>query len=191
MAQRFESGSSDPTAADPLVLAGAEFDKCTFLACDFTEASLRRAKFYDCVFERCELPMADLTEVTLRAVEFRTCRLTGVDFTGIAKDPLGVLATFIGCDLRYALFRRLDLTQFSFEDTTLVRAGFERCKLSGVHFGGCDLAGCSFDDCDLSGADLRSARNYHVSPFRNRVKGMRVALPEALSMLGALDLDLN
>ncbi|MFA5594777.1 MAG: pentapeptide repeat-containing protein [Trueperaceae bacterium] len=69
----------------------------------------------------------------------------------------------------------------------LNRAAFERCNLSGVAFDGSDLQGCRFEECDLTSADLRSARNYLISPLSNKIAGMRVSLPEALGLLAAVD----
>ncbi|MFA5552427.1 MAG: pentapeptide repeat-containing protein [Trueperaceae bacterium] len=190
--ERFESLTATELQTDAadtaeLSLAGSEFENCTFVSCNLTEAVLRGARFQDCRFERCELPMVDLTQVALRNVTFDSCRLTGVDFTPLARDPLGVEASFSSCDLRFALFRRLDLTGFDFEGCLLNRAAFEKCDLSGVPFDSSDLQGCLIEECDLTNADLRGARNYLISPLSNKIAGMRVALPEALGLLAALD----
>jgi len=56
-----------------------------------------------------------------------------------------------------------------------------------VAFDGSDLQGCRFEECDLTSADLRSARNYLISPLSNKIAGMRVSLPEALGLLAAVD----
>lgn len=190
--ERFEGltvaeGRTNAENGVELELAGSEFENCTFVSCDLTEAVLRGARFQDCRFERCELPMVDLTQVALRTVTFDNCRMTGVDFSPLARDPLGVEASFSSCDLRFALFRRLDLKGFEFEGCLLGRAAFEKCDLAGVAFDGSDLQGCRFEECDLTSADLRSARNYLISPLSNKMTGMRVALPEALGLLAALD----
>lgn len=190
--ERFEGLTATEVRTDAVnttefSLAGSEFENCTFVSCDLTEAVLRGARFQDCRFERSELPMVDLTQVALRNVTFDSCRLTGVDLTPLARDPLGVEASFSNCDLRFALCRRLDLTGFDFEGCLLSRAAFERCNLSGVAFDGSDLQGCRFEECDLTSADLRSARNYLISPLSNKIAGMRVSLPEALGLLAAVD----
>lgn len=170
-----------------LALDGAEFESCTFAACDLTEASLKDAKLYDCRFERSELALVSLQGAALRGVAFESCRLTGVDFSRLGRDPLGIEASFADCDLSFCLFRKLDLTGFRFEGTLLRNAEFVQCKLEGVSLESSDLERCVFDACNLEGADLRGARNYVISPFTNRLKGMRVSLPEALGLLGALE----
>lgn len=173
--------------AGELPLEGAEFESCTFAACDLTEASLKDAKLYDCRFERTELALVNFQGAALRGVAFESCRLTGVDFGRLGRDPLGIEATFALCDLSFCLFRKLDLTGFGFDESLLRNAEFVQCKLEGVSFAGSDLERCIFDACNLEGADLRGARNYVMSPFTNRLKGMRVSLPEALGLLGALE----
>lgn len=181
--QRFEGLT---TQSDGAWLAGAEFEECTFVGCDLTEASLRGARFYDCQFQRSELALASLADVTLRDVAFKNCRLTGVDFTQLTRDPLGIRVTFTECDLGMALFRRLDLTGFTFDGCRLDGAEFERCKLTSVDFSGSDLEKCRFEGCDLREADLRGARNYIISPSSNQIAGMRVSLPEAIGLLAAI-----
>lgn len=189
--ERFEGLTAEDLLAGGAALAGNEFDGCTFVSCDLTEASLRGAQLYDCHFERSELPLVDLTEASLRGVTFDRCRLTGVDIGVLARDPLGVEASFRGCDLSFALFRKLDLTRFSFEECIFNRAEFKSCHMPAVAFDGCDLTSCLFDECDLTRADLRTARNYFISPTRNRIKGLRASVPEALSFLAAIDVVLE
>lgn len=180
--ERFEGA-----AAAELALARAELEACNSVACDLTEASPQGARLTACRFERCELALADLADASLRDVTFERCRLTGVDFGRLERDPLGLEARFEGCDLSFALFRGLDLRAFAFEGCLLPEAEFTRCDLRGVSFAGSDLARCGFADCDLRDADLRAARGYLVSPFTNRVRGMRVTLPEAVGLLAVLE----
>lgn len=170
-----------------MVFAGKEFEVCSFVACDLTEESFRNSRFYDCRFEQCEMALVDLVGASLRSVVLENCRLSGVNFSQLHRDPLGVEATFVGCDLSFTLFRGLDLTRFGFEDCRLASAEFAGCKLAEVSFTGSDLGGCNFDDCDLTDADLRRARNYVVSPFSNRIRGMRVTMPEAIGLLASLE----
>jgi uncharacterized protein YjbI with pentapeptide repeats len=101
------------------------------------------------------------------------------------------MAGFDGCDLSYCSFRKMDLTACSFTNCTTADAEFVQCELEGVSFDGTDLTRCTFHANNLVRADLRGARNYVISPFGNRVKGMRVTLPEALSLLLEVGVDLN
>ncbi len=190
--QRFEGlGASDEPAAQPPPFAGAVLVGCSFTDCALTEASFRDAHLSDCDFVRCDLSLLDLTDAVFQDVRFDGCRLTGNHFDTLKLGAMGVMASFDGCDLSYCSFRGMDLTACSFTAGVTKDAEFVRCDLTGVSFDDTDLERCVFQANDLSGADLRSARNYRISPHGNTVKGMRVALPEALSLLAELGLDLD
>lgn len=172
-------------------IEGAILVGCAFIDCALAEVSFRGTHLSECRFERCDLSLVDLTDAVLQGVVFDSCRLTGNHFDTLKTGALGIMATFVGCDLSYCSFRSLDLTACSFTDCVAVDAEFVRCELAGVSFEGSDLARCTFHANGLEGADLRGARNYAISPFGNRVKGMRVTMPEAVSLLLELGVDLS
>ena len=190
--QRFEGlgAAPGPDARLPQ-LADAVLVGCTFVDCELNEASFRGSHLSDCDFVRCDLSMLDLTDTVLQDVRFDGCRLTGNHFDTLKLGAMGVMAAFDGCDLSYCSFRSMDLSACSFTNCVTADAEFVRCDLSGVSFDDTDLSRCVFQANDLSGADLRSARNYLISPHSNQVKGMRVALPEALSLLAELGVDFD
>lgn len=182
---------SRPGSAGRPRLAGAILVGCTFIDCTLSELSFRDTHLSECRFERCDLSLADFTDTVFQGVEFDSCRLTGNHFDTLKTGALGVMATFDGCDLSYCSFRKMDLTACRFTNCTTADAEFVHCELAGVSFEGSDLSRCTFHANNLMGADLRGARNYVISPFGNRVKGMRVTMPEALSLLGELGVDLS
>lgn len=190
--QRFVGlGSAPATGGDLPPLAGAVLVGCSFVDCNLSEASFRGSHLSDCDFVRCDLSMLDLTDTVLQDVRFDACRLTGNHFDSLKLGAMGVMASFSGCDLSFCSFRHMDLTACAFKDCVTADAEFVRCDLTGVAFDDTDLDRCVFQANDLSRADLRSARNYRVSPHGNTVTGMRVALPEALSLLSELGVDLD
>lgn len=174
-----------------LVTAGTTFLGCHFEDCDFSDADFTAAHLADCTFERCEMAMATVADTVLQDVTFDSTRLTGVNFTVIAQGAIGVHAKFESCDLSFCSFHAVDLTACSFSDCLFREADFRRCELAKVDFSNCDLSRCVFLQSNLIEADLRTARNYRISPFSNRIKGMKVSLPEALSLLAELDVDLQ
>ncbi len=173
-----------------LVTAGTTFLGCRFEDCDLTEADFTGAHLAECTFERCEMPLVILNDTLLQNVVFDGTRLTGVNFSVVVQGAMGVHASFKSCDLSFCSFDRLDLTDCSFDGCIFREADFRRCELEKVSFADCDLSRCVFLQNNLAGADLRTARNYQVSPFSNRIRGMKVSLPEALSLLGELEVDL-
>src|SRR5690606_15789656 len=190
--ETYEGGDgSRPGLAGKPVLVGSILVGCRFVDCALDEMSFRGSHLSECRFERCDLSLADFTDTVFQGVEFEECRLTGNHFDTLKTGALGVMASFGGSDLSYCSFRKMDLTACSFTDCTTADAEFVQCELEGVSFAGTDLTRCTFHANNLMSADLRTARNYTISPFGNRVKGMKVSMPEALSLLLQLDVDLS
>lgn len=170
---------------------GATFLECTFTDSDLMETDFRGTHLAECRFEGCELALADFTDAVFRDVVFDNCRLTGVNFSLLQQGALGVHAEFLGCDLSFASFRGMDLTGCGFSDSVFHEAEFQRCNLSGIVFAGCDFLRCSFSGNNFKGTDLREARNYVISPEGNQVRGLKASLPEAVSLLAALGIELD
>lgn len=61
-------------------------------------------------------------------------------------------------------------------------------QLKGADFSGTDLKKSTFQDCDLSKADFRGAKNYFISTESNKIKKAKFSMPEAVSLLGNLDI---
>ena len=178
------------TGAD-LELDGALLLGCSFKNCELNELSLRSAQLAECRFEGCELTMLGLADAVFQSVEFETCRLTGNDFSVLNLGTLGVMMKFVDCDLSFCSFRKMDLTACTFEACLLHEAEFTRCQLAGVSFARSDLGRCVFNTNVLLGADFRGARNYLLSPLDNKVRGLKVELPEAQGLLAALGVELH
>lgn len=185
-AERFEGLA--PAEVD---FAGRILVECSFVDCDLSEASFRGSQLADCRFEGCELSLVDLTDSVLQSVELDTCRLTGVNFAAVRRLPIVPEARLTDCDLSFTSFRELDLTSWSFEGCRFNEAEFVRCELKAVSFANADLTRCIFQRNDLAEADLRGARGYVISPLDNNLRAMRVSLPEALGLLGAIGVEVE
>lgn len=135
--------------------------------------------------------MVNFTDAVLQDVTFEGSRLTGVNFSVVQLGALGIQVTFQDADLSFCSFRNMDLTACRFKGSVAREADFQRCDLEKVVFEACDLDRCVFNGNNLKFADLRSARNYSISAFDNRIRGMRVALPEAINLLAALEVDVQ
>ena len=119
-------------------------------------------------------------------VVFHTCRLQAVDFGALARDPVGVSVRFEACDLSVASFRDLDLRQAAFDGGRAQEAAFVAVDLHGIQMRGLDLSGAEIRGCDLRDADLRGSSGVVLSPCDNRVRGLRIDLPDAVGLLAAL-----
>ena len=65
---------------------------------------------------------------------------------------------------------------------------FREADLTNADFSGSDLGQSLFLNTNLSEADLSTARNYHIAPEHNVLKGARFSLPEAMSLLFNMDI---
>lgn len=170
---------------------GETYEGETFTGVAALEANLAGCTFVDCTFDGCDLTMAVMADATVRGATFRTCRLLGVDIGAWRDDGLGIEAAFLDCDLDHLVVSGVDLRACRFEGGHAHSSEWVRADLRKVRFDAIDLSGARFSRCDLREADLRSALGYRIDPEANRVKGLRVALPDALGFLTALGLDVD
>ena len=68
---------------------------------------------------------------------------------------------------------------------------FRESDLSKADFTGTDLSDSLFLGTDLTEANFRRARNYHIDPGKNNITGAKFSLPEAMSLLYSMDIDLE
>ena len=78
-----------------------------------------------------------------------------------------------------------------FSGTKFKDCDFYEAILNGADFSACDLKGTLFENCDLSEADFRKATNYLISPDQNKIRKARFCMPEVLSFLAPLDIEIE
>ncbi|NQV05917.1 pentapeptide repeat-containing protein [bacterium] len=174
-------------------LQGSVFMECRFEACSFGETEFMDCRFVECTFVDTDLASASFAGSSFRAVTFERCRMTGVDWATAAwpGHPLPGDIGFEECTLDMSSVLGAPLAGTSFDRCSARETDFSGADLSGSSFAGTDLTGAVFRGTDLRGADLRTARGYSIDVTHNRVAGMRVALPEAMSLLDGLGIDVD
>ena len=169
----------------------------TFADCDLSQADLSHNVFRDCRFTHCDLSLATFHETSFDRVTFEDCRLTGINWTAMAwRKPTGRKRSsfpikFRRCSLNYSVFVGLSMYKARFEDCVLKETAFEDADLEESSFTNSDLEGATFQQTNLQKADFSTARNYTINVCANRTRGAKFSLPEALSLLYALDIDLT
>ena len=88
-------------------------------------------------------------------------------------------------------FSSLKMTELSFNDSEIKDCDFYETNLSGTDFSSCDLNGTLFEKCDLTECDFRQARNYAISPTQNKLKKAKFSMPEVLSFLTPLEIEIE
>jgi uncharacterized protein YjbI with pentapeptide repeats len=197
---------SDPTPADysseefkkrelrGALIAHKRFEDCTFIKCGFAESTFVSCAFHDCVFTGCDLSLARLPGCSFKNVQFKDCQLIGIDWSGTAWADGRVIfkpADFTGCVLNHATFMGLAMKNVSLRKCVAREVSFEEADLTGADCRGTDFGGSRFNHTNLTEADLRGALNYAISPSDNTLKKTRFSLPEAMSLLHALDIVLT
>ena len=172
---------------------GLRFVDCQFQGCSFERCRLSHCSFSECRFSGCKIlePVCDQSEV--RFLELDHCELTNVNWSLLLPmngfgEPIDKIEN---CQLKYNFFTEMDLRRFSFEGSSLTECMFTGCNLSESRFSGCSLAGTEFFQCSLTCADLRGAQGYRIDVPSCQLKGARLAMPEAVSLLYSLGVRLE
>jgi len=174
-------------------LVGSQFYDCQFEACAFGESVFQNCRFVDCIFKECDLSLVRMPGSAFSATRFLDSRVIGVDWTQAdwSGVSLGQPIEFKRCALSHSTFIGLSLPGIQIKDCLAADVDFRETDLSRADFSDSDLEQSLFANTNLSKADLRTARNYHIAPGQNVLKGARFALPEAMSLLYNLDIDLS
>ena len=190
------------------VLANRVFENRRFIDETFVEYEVSDCLFQDCVWESCTLTKCVLTgcrfvgctivspqfeHSRVRQLEFDGCNLVGVRWheavtPGRAARPLRQVR---GSLLKYNLFLDLPLVRFRFDGNAFPHTTFDGCDLRESGFVGCDLRQTQFFRSDLRRADFRSAEGYEIDLFTNKLAQARFSFPEAIRLLGSLDIRLD
>jgi uncharacterized protein YjbI with pentapeptide repeats len=174
-----------------LTLGGPEprncrFEECRFVDCRITGNAFRVGSFLHCSFEGCDLSNWLVEGLRFVEVRFKASKLVGFQWATVKPDPL-TMVRFEDCALDYSDFSRFRLKDGFLKGCSVREANFERTDLSGADCRDSDFSGSTFSDTNLQKADLRGARGYGIDARRNRLKGARFSLPDALGLLEALE----
>lgn len=174
-------------------LTGIRFRDCRFSRCNFSEATLASCRFSDCDFVECNLSLARLTSSGFAAVTFTDCKMVGIDWTR-AHWPAVRMAkalAFTRCVLNDSSFFGLDLAELALIECRAVDVDFTDANCRDADFSHTDLKDSVFARTRLAGANLSGAQNYRIDIFNNDIKRARFSLPEAVSLLDSLDIELE
>lgn len=161
-------------------VTGKEFERCIFRRCKLQESRWSQARLEDCVFESCDLSRMVARSVGLFGVRFKDTRLSGVEWADLGLLPA---VAFEDCDLRYASFVKVRLRDTRFVNCMVREANFVDADLTKAIFTDSDLTGSTLRGCVLKDADFTQATGVFIDPQQNRVKGVRIALEAAVTLV--------
>lgn len=171
----------------------SEFINCDFHRCTFIESSFRDCQFVTCHFMNCDLSLIKIDSSSFSGAKFEKSKVMGIDWTRghwsevRIRQPL----VFLECILDYSIFLGLDLVEVKFIACQAMNVDFREVNLSKADFSNTDLSSSLFVGTRLGEADFRTAYNYKIDVSQNDIKRARFSLPEAMSLLYSLDIDLS
>ncbi|NDV28023.1 pentapeptide repeat-containing protein [Desulfovibrio sp. JC010] len=165
----------------------------SFYRCSFESSSLQYAEFIDCDFQECSfigcnMALTVFANSKLIDIEFRDSKLLGINWGNLG--PV-IRANYSNCVMDRCAFSSQNLVKVKFSFCSLKDAAFSDCKLARVKFDDCDFAGCQFHQSDLTSADFSTSRNYFMNAETNNLRKAKFSLPEAVSLLANLEIELT
>jgi fluoroquinolone resistance protein len=128
-------------------------------------------------------------DCTFDNVGFEECKLTGINFSKINNFIFS--ASFVHCILDYAIFEKNDLNHSLFNRCSIREACFIEANLKSAKFQECDLCRTIFDQANIEKADFSTSKNYFIDLDKNKVKGARFSLPEAVNLLLKYEIEIK
>lgn len=173
-------------------IASSIFNDCIFENCSFIEAIFLDCRWVNCKFIDCDMSLLNVPGSMFSGIHFEDSKLIGINWThgNWETNLLQVPLSFNRCVLNHSTFIGLNLKEIQIKDCIASDVDFREANLTKAFFGGTELSQSLFSKTDLTKADLSRARNYSISPEENTIKGAKFSLPEAMSLLYSLDIEL-
>lgn len=173
----FEDCAFTDSLAQGVCLRGARFTACRFVRGRFGHADLREAAFETCSFADdaghtgVRFAFSRLDQAEFRRCDLSFARLERSDLYGIQMED---------CNLRGAVFQKLDFSRTIGRADPMHAAVFRRCNLEladleGLDAPGCELTGSSLREAVLADANLERADLRGCDLFQAILTGAKLA----------------
>jgi len=168
-------------------ITGRNFDNCRFYKSSLKGCVLQQCTFDKCTFEECDLSLMKFLSTSFSDVKIINCKAIGI----IWADTISALSVnFDHSRISFSSFYGKQLKKSRFINCAANDVDFTGCNLSQASFTGSDLQNAKFENTDLTRADFVGAKNYRIQPGMNKIKNAKFSLPEALSFLDSLDIQI-
>jgi uncharacterized protein YjbI with pentapeptide repeats len=98
---------------------------------------------------------------------------------------------FQKCSINHSTFIGLQLKGISIVDCVASNVDFRETDLSQSNLSGTEFSESLFISTNLTEADFRDAINYAINPAKNMLTRAKFSLPEAMSLLFSMDIELT
>src|SRR5688572_18624855 len=170
-------------------LPKGEYENCVFNQCDFSNSDVSEIKFIDCEFKACDLSLTKINKSAFRDVTFIECKMLGLRFD--TCHDFGLAFSFDSCVLNHSCFAATKIKKTTFKNSQLKEVDFTETDLTSVVFDRCDLTRATFANTVLEKADLRTSFNYSIDPEINRLKKTKFSLAGILGLLEKYDIEVD
>ncbi|MCP3773304.1 pentapeptide repeat-containing protein [Paenibacillus sp. MZ04-78.2] len=173
-------------------VTSVRFYDCTFTKCDFSETVFKDCKFSGCTFENCNLSLIQVLDSDFSQVSFTHSKLIGINWSEMTpprKIGSGLLR-FEECTLSHSTFIGLTLPKCVITRCTAKNVDFREADLTEANMSSTDFSESLFDRTNLTAADFSFATNYMIDPGLNPIRKAKFTLPEAISLLNCMDIQL-
>ncbi|MDB4979225.1 MAG: McbG-like protein [Candidatus Peribacteria bacterium] len=165
-----------------------EFEKCIFDTCSLIGCEFKECKFTDCTFTGSLLSALKLPGCTFVDTVFKESKVMGMDWSRVAKMRN---IQFLHCELSQSNFSFMKLPHLVMHNCTVKESYITDCDCTDADFEGTDFARTIFSRANLTNANFKGATNYGIDFQNNTLKKTKFSLPEAVSLLNALDIILE
>lgn len=170
------------------ILENKEFEECIFEKCSFVEMTFKNCRFIQSSFKESVLSAIKPIDCSFLEVKFDLSKVIGFDWT-LAKTIR--FLEFVDSQINYSNFSGLKLHNTKIIKCIAQEVDFSEADLTDSDFQQTDLEKSRFLNTNLTKADFRKAMNYSIDFHFNTLKQAKFSLPEALSFLKYLEIDLK
>ena len=169
------------------------FIECRFIDCDFPETVFRNCKFKECEFHKCNLSLIKVIDCSFTNTFFEDSKIIGVNWTEVLwpKVKLSCPIRFLKCDVSLSTFIGLDLREIIIKECRAHDVDLRETDLTKAQLMGTDFTKSQFFETNLTKADLTDAKNYSIDIYHNKITKAKFTLPEALSLLYSMGIELE
>lgn len=176
-------------------LIDVEFLECQFIECDLSETLFKNCVFKSCHFKDCDLSLIKVDHSIFKDVDFSNTKAVGINWAVASINSKEVhqllnSISFINCVINYSNFLGLELENIRIEKCVAHEVDFSEANFKKGSFRGTDLQQSIFRKTNLEKVNFIGATNYYISPTTNNLNQAKFAMPEALSLLHSMDINI-
>jgi uncharacterized protein YjbI with pentapeptide repeats len=174
------------------VVSGQQYEQCIFTKCNFSETEFKLCNFYDCEFRSCDLSLIKVENCEFSNNLMEDSKAMGINWAEMRVPTVRVYCPveFIKCNINYSNFMALDLREIQIVGCEAREVNFSEANMSESNLSDSDFANSIFNNTNLLKADLTHAVNYYIDIYRNPIKGAKFSIPEAISLLSSLEIEI-